>query len=507
MRTLQDYRDIYKEVARKLNITGDSVEILVQLLANATYISEMETASYIQESSLERATLVNSKIQHCMDGMYSVFRGRCPRIIIKFKPTKYFTFSMYEKIISSNNFGVYYLGYYDPSSVSSDRPNNLPLEDGFVYGPCTIKPAVDSESSVTIICLLSREVVDKSWTLSSNNTYYVDVLSENLSNDMWVKIGSSNTGDMEYWDVTRLFSDHILNNYIFDLTTTSYGSRLYVADIFRSGVLTDEVEEAPVNLRIQAEYFKYSTLESYNESELKKLTIKGGELVGFDKEFLEPRGYSEISKGICILSEVSRDDIRTIHYKVNRDRYANSIFRSNNDVGIILEEMYPEKVISGGTNFIFRAGNGNNSSVYLYYVPANRYNELTDLEIEEFIRNREAYYVTDTINIEAGECYTANFTIDIELYRADSVDQEIAEILKTYEDQFGIDLNGKIDEIKTLISKISNIKQIKGFDITYIDQNNRQVDSRRFYDRTGNILPNIYFKTEYTVNSIIQSKS
>ena len=42
MRTLQDYISIYREVAQNLGIGGDSVEVLVQLLANASYINEGE---------------------------------------------------------------------------------------------------------------------------------------------------------------------------------------------------------------------------------------------------------------------------------------------------------------------------------------------------------------------------------------------------------------------------------------------------------------------------------
>ena len=42
MKSLQDYIDIYRGIANKLNITGDSVEILSQMLANASFISEVE---------------------------------------------------------------------------------------------------------------------------------------------------------------------------------------------------------------------------------------------------------------------------------------------------------------------------------------------------------------------------------------------------------------------------------------------------------------------------------
>ena len=42
MKSLSDYKNIYREIASKLNLQGDSVELLVQLLSNASYIEEVE---------------------------------------------------------------------------------------------------------------------------------------------------------------------------------------------------------------------------------------------------------------------------------------------------------------------------------------------------------------------------------------------------------------------------------------------------------------------------------
>ena len=53
MRSLQDYRNIYREIAQSLGYRGDSVELLVQLLANATYIEEVENITY-RKLSLHR---------------------------------------------------------------------------------------------------------------------------------------------------------------------------------------------------------------------------------------------------------------------------------------------------------------------------------------------------------------------------------------------------------------------------------------------------------------------
>jgi hypothetical protein len=96
MRNLQDYINKYNEIVNNLGYAGQGVDVLVQLLANASYIGEVENASYMQEASLEKASLVNSKIQHCMDMMYSVYRGQCPRVLLKIKPTQYLNLVPYQ---------------------------------------------------------------------------------------------------------------------------------------------------------------------------------------------------------------------------------------------------------------------------------------------------------------------------------------------------------------------------------------------------------------------------
>lgn len=534
MRSLQDYRDIYSSIASDNKITGDSVELLVQLLANASYLSEIENISYTREASLETATLVNSKIQHCMDRMYSVFRGRCPRVILRFKPTKYFDFQLFDPIVASNDFSIYYLGYlpneededdteyYDSSESEVVDPRetgtrSIPLEEGFIYGPSKFSP---TSGTVTIIGLLAKEKLENDWSINKYNTYYVSAQGENLSSDMWVKIKNDGVnGDGEFYDTTRVFSTHILDHYIFDLTTTSYGSRLYVADIFKSGVLdrddetSGDIDSDNVSVSLHAEYYKFSRISEYKPAELKKINLGGAEMESFDYEFLRNHGgYTETAAGVLIIPEVDRDGIGTIHYKANRDRYVSSIIRSNSDVGVVLEETYPEKVMSGGTNYIFSTGSDNSSGsrVDLYYVPTNPYNTLTDSEITDFTETKKAYYIVDDIYVTAGRRVIAFLNIDIELYKPFTIDTEISDILSTYENKFGVNLDDSIEEIKTLLSKISNIKQVSRLEVMYLDQNGYETVSGNEtypYDENNEVKPDVYFKIEYNINSIIQTRS
>lgn len=492
MKSLQDYINIYKDIARKLNIQGDSVEILSQLLANATYISEVENITYAQEASLEKATLINSKIQHCMNNMYSVFRGSCPRVILRIKPQKYFSFNPYDEIISINNFKVYYLGYLDKNYES--KSGIASIEDGFVYSPISIPPGGENDY-YTIIGLLSKEIVKKSWVLNESNTYYVDCTENNLSNDFWVKVGDS------YFEHTRDFSEHITKNQIFDLTLPNFGSRLYVADILGTvGTITKDVVETPANTKIDALYYVFSQLSEYNSSDLKKVSLKGAELVDFDKEWLSNRGIEQYEKGICYISEAPKDTSFSVHYKANRDRFVNSILRSNSDVGTVLEEAYPNKIIPGGTSYKFESGEGGNT-LHIYYVPVDRSNPLTDQEVQEYINEKTSYYVTDDIQISKGNLYIAVFNLNIELYQSSSIDDDISSILSQYENKFNVNLEDSIEEIKSLISKISNVKQIIEMSIIYSQEDGTTVGPEEVSSIDSS---NSYFDINFVLNSIIR---
>lgn len=502
MRTLQDYISIYREVAQNLGISGDSVEVLVQLLANASYINEVENISYVQEASLERSTLENSKIQHCMNNMYSVFRGNCPRVILKFKTGKYLKFKPYEQIVSSNNFNLYYLGYFDEENyVEREDEKRVPIESGFIYSNAIITPG----SEATIICLLTETsgVITDTWTIDSNNTYYVQSSEINLSNDLTLKIGNIDKTN----NITRNFSDHILNGDIFDLTVTDYSSRLYFATLTKS-----EKNLITTGTNIEASYFKFTRLSQYNESELKRINIKGTELIGFDKEtFLEPRGYNELVPGIVLISEIGPDNIDTIHYKANRDRYINSIIRSNSDLGTMLEEMFQEKICPGGTNCVF-SNSGLSEFINLYYVPKNENNLLTKSEASDFLEARLPYFLIGNKNnvfIKKGRRFTAKFRLGIVVssFDASGIDEKVKNILEDYTKKFGINFSLLKGEIYTKISKIEKILDLSTFEIEYIDDSNESLGIETLTeDRDlGLDLNTIYFATDYNIYTTMKS--
>lgn len=522
MKTLQDYLEIYRTIATNQGLAGAGVEMIAQMLANASYINEVENVSMVRESSIEKAALMNSKIQHCMNEMYSVFRGSCPRVIIRFKSTKYLSFNVFDKICSANSFGVYYLGYLKTDSVESSE-STIPTSDTinsipeFTYAPVVIPPGGDTESSptYTIIALIAKEFVTQRQKLTVNNTYYVTIDEDNLSNDLYVKVNG------DYYDVTRTFSDHINTGKMFDLTIPSYGMRLYTSDIFRPNFNREETV-TPTNTEIEVGVFKFCTFESFNASELKSIKIKGTKFVEYDSEWLNTYGYSSQNPGMIFLKEIPRNDINTIHYKAIRDRHVNSIFRSNSDIGTILEELFPEKVMKNGTNYKFtKLEDGTYLNVY--YIPYSDQTVLTEAEKREYIEKRSAYYVADNITLCKGTRYNAIFSINAEIYQNTSIEEDIEKVLSEYNYKFGLSIlginedgtvnknGGLVKEITALLNKISNIKQITNLDISFTDSSGSPVEWDEIIKENVEVeqygLIGSYFVTSHLVNSVIYVES
>jgi hypothetical protein len=181
----------------------------------------------------------------------------------------------------------------------------------------------------------------------------------------------------------------------------------------------------------------------------------------------------------------------------------NSIIRTNSDIGTVLEETYPKSIKSGGTSYQFFTGSSG-SGLRIYYVPQDETKLLTDDEIDKFRENKGAYYVTSNLNVLPGTKYTAVLNLDLELYRNESIDSELTDLLSSYQYAFSINLEERSDEIKAMINKISNVKQISGFYITYQSESGKTLDDdevKKLYEE----LDSSYFEITYIINSRVQT--
>ena len=494
MKSLQDYISTFRSIAEGLGIKGDSSELLIQLLANASYINEVENISYSQEASLERATMINSKIQHCVDNMYSVYRGQCPRVILNIKPTKVFTWNPYSEIIASNNFKVYYLGYFDKDKKE------------FSYSPKSLYP---SDETYQILGLLAKETASIERNIKDiKNNYYIDFLENDLSNDIVVEMDGNNK------PVTRIFADHVLHGKVFDLTLPGFGSRIYFNDISAGTILSQTG-------KISALYFKKSKLSSYNESELKKLSIKGTEVISFNGEeygrvvdnnkiqyWLD--NYTELAPGIIPIPEIESDDLLSVHYKANQVRHLGTVFKSNSDLGDLLQQTNPD--IVKDTSVVF---DDSDNKLYIYYIPKIKEQKLSDTEVNEFTNNYKAYYIANDVSIGQGIVYNVGFDIEVELYETGDVSETIKNILNNYNNKFNVnfikstqnailDKNSVFAEIETQISKLALVKKINKINLQYSTEGGELFEENLANDLWNLMTDDLLQKRAYyNINSTI----
>lgn len=460
MKSLQEYRTIYRNIAQNLGYRGDSVELLVHLLANATYIEEVENISYALESSLEKAHLDNSKIQHCMDLMYSVYRGSCPKVYIKIKAGKLKTLTPYSEIATSSNFSVYFLGYYNDWDEETGKEKGSKV-NGFLDGFELVTDSLNIVPGETyILCgFISKKPYYQVSTINYTNTYYIDLGESNLSNDMYIQVAKQGVdGDVSNYKVTTNFKDYLLNfdrgNFMFDLTTTDYGSRLYFKD-------SQNIEPNDV---IMATYFPYVSLSSFLPSELGKISVSFGELLEFNSKFKD-RAEAEYKnmKGLIITKESAREDLGSIHYEANKSRYQNSIIRSNEDLGALLRQFYPDEVYDAECKF-------ENDSVVIYYIPKEG-QRLTSKQQNEFISSRLAYYISGDINIYPSMSRPINLDISLSLSSlSPDLEEDIENIVSEYERSYKEtenimkDPDDVINRISSAISKLSGVNYVKNIE-------------------------------------------
>lgn len=512
MKTLNDYIKEYSDIAKRLGYQGESINLLTQFLANASYISEVENIAYAREASIDKALLMNSKIQHCMNDMYSVYRGHCPRVVLSVKFLRPVSFMPYDEIIKSGKFSVYYIGYY----TKSKEPDPETEEYGWEYNMGHFM-----NSSLNDVFYIVGFLSPQKWTAKNTtnlyDNYYIESPADatNLSNDVFVSIDRG--GTIDHPVASRVFSDHINDpkKNVFDLTTTDYGSRIYFVDYIMNELelsstwypSTGSLNDGSSNVNASATFFEYSNLDNYNLSELQKLQLKGGDLISYnleeDRTFLYGKqGWPE--KGLVFIPETPRDMLTTIHYKANRSRHLSTILRSNSDVGHILEELFPNHVQSGRTFFEFEM-RGDISNLMIYYIPVGQ--ALTQAQKDEFRAKRTAYYIVEdaaAIEIIEGVKWKARFNISLELYKniGENYYNIVKEKLENYENKFSIVFSDElINEIKSDIAKIPNVKNILEFNLS-------------FEDSVGNIInsvdevefpKSVYYEIESTISTVVRS--
>jgi len=88
------------------------------------------------------------------------------------------------------------------------------------------------------------------------------------------------------------------------------------------------------------------------------------------------------------------------------------------------------------------------------------------------------------------------------LYQISSIDDEMSDIIFNYDNKFGINFEKEKDSIIALINKITNIRKVNSFDITFMDEGDNEVSWEEIIKEDPN-LSQTYFNVSHSITTNI----
>lgn len=144
---------------------------------------------------------------------------------------------------------------------------------------------------------------------------------------------------------------------------------------------------------------------------------------------------------------------------------------------------------------------GYDDNLTLYYIPKTSV-LLSQSEINNFKDSNTAYYVTPHLEIFKGTHIKVISELKLEIYKEDSeLDRKLREILEEYQYKFGVNLEKSKDEIISLISKISTIKQVLSIAFFYMDEYGNEIVWEDLQEKID--LKTTYFSINYIFNTVL----
>lgn len=507
-------RNALLQVAENNNLTGDSVNLLVNELTYSLYHEQLEITNAIQESNLSTAYLLNSKIRNCMNVMYSVFRGRNCRVKLNFQNNTLIQKNKFDVLYTSNTFKVY-------------------AEEALNLVPSVDEGGVKGYNKYQIIGILAdTNLYEVDITVNEESQYYIDmiedrkVLSE-LSEDIQVFING-----IEY-PTTRNFYDHIQqsiplkNNDAYKIGTSYYyvsgidwiqvpETDPLVNDFIIKGELssTTQLPKLPsgdldaifvltipdygirlfkrgyfnINDEVKIRALKYTTVDQINSDEFSKITIPGTYLTTRLTKSNEVRRSPELGEdGLPtyldngIVKEIERDNNKSLLYTANFYERLQAKMLSKSDINNLFTEYFIEQVRNAinwydgkkdedGKLIDFKQG-----KIYIFYVPKINKDYITNDQFNAFIIKYGSYFISNNMIAVSGVLLTID--VDLILYMNDSIEigDSIENIFNNYANQLNDpnNLGTNLLKPKQIFADISKLPTVDYIDeLSYISYTN-----------------------------------
>lgn len=380
MKSINQIEEELREVAKSNNLTGDSVELIIKLLAYNQYESNVSTRVSLLEALPSRAVNENSKIQHAVDEMYSIYRGENSKLKLSVKVTGNFELKQFQEVYSDKNNTFYY------SHVITSEGEIIYGDYVFTYG-----------QNYTLVLLKAEEVIEEELSVDSENIYMLETLSTGVSENYVLTPNIDTSVAME---TTKDFGEHIDNSVdslnssplYLDLTTPGYGVRFYSP---LSGGFNSSISYS-------LNYLPYFQ-EEVIETSLERMIIEGVEI---DYQSFETIKYTDI------------ESVENFLYNLKKNTLLQGRVRTNSDILDEFRSLFTSKIkdCSLGDydnqediltiNYIPKGSDSpeNVSSIF----------EITELEKEDYI-SKFLYYVTKKVNLKPLYDYNSSFYLKLQL--------------------------------------------------------------------------------------------
>lgn len=438
MKRLIDIENELREVAKSNNMVGDSVELLVKLLAYNRYEALTSTRVSLLESLPDRANNLNSKITHAMNEMYSIYRGYNSTLKVRIKVNGNLQLNKFDKVYSDRNNTLFYSHWEDDNGVRTEGNYN------FSYG-----------REYNIVLIKGTTLEEEILSVDEDNKYLLETLSPNISEIY--ELSSSVNPDISI-KTTKDFGLHIdrgldsslpdYNPLAFDLTIPDYGLRVYAPD--------DR---------------GFNTSSTYT---LRYLPFNSKDIDANDVQKLNIPGARVLLDTLEVMDHTPREEVSNFLYNLKREAVTQNRTRSNSDIVDSFKASFSKKI----KDVVLGDYDLETDTLTLHYIPLGSEAEdpmnfpspyeLSELDKSTFI-GKLLYYVTKKINFVPlyDKTHATNLDLDINIYMYANIDiEEVSKKLKSYEYKIGNTINKH-----ELVGYINSMEGVRYCTVDIFDKN------------------------------------
>lgn len=460
MKNLNEIESELKVIANANGFTGDSVDLLVKLVAYNRFEAESSVRVALLESVPDRATNINSIITHAMNEMYSIYRGKNSMVYVKAKVNGNIQLDTFDKVFTNKKSTLVY------SHCIDDQGTVIRGKFDFIYG-----------RTYTLVLINADKVKTNILSVTSNNLYILESLDSDISETYQLVYNVGNDLPIK---VTKDFGEHIdrgledgttsFDPLAMDLTITDYGLRVYAP--------TETGFNASSDYTLT--YIPFSDLD-LEVSDLDKLTIPGF-LIDTDELVTE--------------DHVPRELVTNFLYNLKREAVTQNRTRANSDIIDSFKTSFSPKI----RDVRMKDYDLQKDILRINYIPLKSdvipySRELTEEDRDYFVANL-LYYVTKNIEFIPlyDETDSKEIKVEIDMVINETIDvNAINSYLKTFEYK----INGKINkhEILGTLNEFDGVKycNINIYDLSKEDPNIPEDDLIAGNDSYFILTPNLTY--------------